>query len=227
MPAHHGGYTRVPVSRPARLHQLKSDIYVHNLHAGLLVHADDQTALLVEAQGVDIQLTDGAGLTRKGRIVTIEPETLRWGLMSASSRIRQMLERLIPACASWWSSAVAISAMLHRVADSGYRPVSGSRATRRRPVQRGKAPRPPWARRILQASESMGEIPLRHRRTVDDHSASRWRSSDSAADRALRPAGSAGTGTPRLGAWNAPGRVPLTAPDPRPLTSLGAHKGLA
>jgi hypothetical protein len=57
----------------ACLYQLGRIFTLQNLHARLLVHADDQAALLVEAQGVDVELTDDVRLARKCRIVTIEP----------------------------------------------------------------------------------------------------------------------------------------------------------
>ena len=64
----------------ARLSQLGRICALQHLHARLFVHADDHAALLVEAQGVDGELTDAVRLARKCRIVTMEPGDAPMGL---------------------------------------------------------------------------------------------------------------------------------------------------
>src|SRR5882724_11663561 len=86
--------------------------------------------------------------------------TLRWGCRSASSRMRQILERLmgpVRLC----TRAATKSSRLQRVAAQWY--VAGLRVaidiTSRR-SEGGKAPRPTGARRIVQATEAVVKITL-------------------------------------------------------------------
>src|SRR5262245_34028805 len=85
----------------------------------------------------------------------LSPETLRGGLRSASSKMRQMLERLMilgQRCAR----AASRSLSPQRVAAQWY--VAGLRvaiAITSRRAEGGKAPRPTRARRILQATEAL------------------------------------------------------------------------
>src|SRR5882672_9172613 len=99
-------------------------------------------------------------LASKSGAWLLSQETLRWGLRSASSRRRQILERLIVQvrpCAR----AATRSSRLQRVAEQWYR--AGLRVaidiTSRR-AEGGKAPRPTRARRILQATEALRKIAI-------------------------------------------------------------------
>src|SRR5215467_1359835 len=86
--------------------------------------------------------------------------TLRCGLRSASSRIRQMLERLM-GCIRCGGSAATKSSRLHRVAGqryvAGFRVAIASTSTR---SAGGNARRAPRARGILQAVEAVSQIAL-------------------------------------------------------------------
>src|SRR5712691_9913924 len=88
----------------------------------------------------------------------LSQETLRWGLRSASSRRRQILERLIVQMRPCTRAATK-SSRLQRVAAQWYR--AGLRVaidiTSRR-TEGGKAPRPTGAQRILQATEALRTI---------------------------------------------------------------------
>ena len=69
---------------------------MQNLHPRLLVAADDQFAVLVELGCVDIQLTDPLSFGVEIGIMAVEPvDTLVRLEVEASSRMRQMVERLI------------------------------------------------------------------------------------------------------------------------------------
>src|SRR5262245_55214126 len=57
----------------ARFHGLGRIAALENLHARFFIGADDDTALLVEAQCMDIELTDIIGLGLEVCVVTIEP----------------------------------------------------------------------------------------------------------------------------------------------------------
>src|SRR5262245_56409163 len=53
--------------------RLRRMLALQNLHARLLVAADDQTSLLVQTRSVQVQSTDGLSLGVEIRIVTVEP----------------------------------------------------------------------------------------------------------------------------------------------------------
>src|SRR5262245_42593676 len=190
----------------ARLYQLGRIFALQNLHAGLLVHTDDQAALLVEAQGVDIELTDDVGLTRKGRIVTIEP-------IDASMWFDVRLVQNPPDARATHTGMGPV--MEQRRRDIRHAPSRGGTVGIGRFLGRDRHDVDPFSGG-KSAAAFLGAAHLASQRVdgrdtgyatdarSDDHSASRWRSGDLAADRALRLAGSADTGTPRLGAWNAP-----------------------
>src|SRR5262245_4990452 len=56
-----------------RLRQVRGIFALENLHTGLFIDADHQAVLLVEAQRVDIEVTDRPRLERKRRVMAIEP----------------------------------------------------------------------------------------------------------------------------------------------------------
>src|SRR6478735_1995235 len=98
--------------------------------------------------------------------------TLRCGLRSASSRRRQMLERL-RGCSRCCGSAATRSSRLHRVAGqcnvAGFLVAIDSTATR---AEGGNAPRATRARCILQAAETVRQItltPTAHRMALTGH----------------------------------------------------------
>ena len=63
----------LPFLRLARLGQLRRMFALENLHARLFVDTDDQAAVLVETQGVDIEVADVPGLGLERGVMTIEP----------------------------------------------------------------------------------------------------------------------------------------------------------
>src|SRR5439155_17425785 len=59
--------------RLAGRNRLRGVLTLENLHAGLLVAADDQPSLLVQAGGIDVQPADGLGLGVEIWVVAVEP----------------------------------------------------------------------------------------------------------------------------------------------------------
>src|SRR5438876_384963 len=56
-----------------RLGQLRGMFALENLHPRLFVDTDDQASLLVETQGVDIEVAEVPGLSLERGVMTIEP----------------------------------------------------------------------------------------------------------------------------------------------------------
>jgi hypothetical protein len=57
----------------ARLHGLRGRAALQNLHPRFFISADDEASLLLEAQRLELELTDILCLGRKVGIVTMEP----------------------------------------------------------------------------------------------------------------------------------------------------------
>src|SRR5215470_12417094 len=88
----------------ARLHGLGGIAALENLHPGFFIGTDDEASFLVEAQRLEIELTDIIGLGCEVGIVAVEPVHTPMWLESASAKIRQMLDRLM-GCSRCWGSA--------------------------------------------------------------------------------------------------------------------------
>jgi hypothetical protein len=66
--------------RFARGHGLRRVLPLQNLPASLFIGADDQTIVLKEAQGIEIEGTDGVRFGLEVRIVAVEPIDTTMGL---------------------------------------------------------------------------------------------------------------------------------------------------
>jgi len=99
----------------ARLHGLGGIAALQNLHPRFFIGADDEASLLVEAQRMDIELTDVIRLGLEVWIVAIEP-------VHAPMRLEVCLLQDTPdagatqGCSRCCGSAATRSSRLHRVA---------------------------------------------------------------------------------------------------------------
>src|SRR4051812_23656137 len=133
---------------------------LENLHARLFVHTDNETTVLIETQGVDIQVADVPGLGLECRVMAIEP-------VHAPMRFEVSIVENTPesGAAHRPGPRVVTEGSCHVIETPPCRGavVIGGRTRGDRQdidtLSGGKAPRPTWAQRILQTGQPVLKVP--------------------------------------------------------------------